>query len=129
MPTQPAPTTTGGSAIRRILVVDDNTDGADTLSLLLRLVGHEVHTRYSGRDALRAAEELRPEVVIMDLAMPDLDGYETCQRLRRQAAGTHLTIIALSGYDQEEDRRQSLAAGFDAHLVKPVDLGVLKQML
>ncbi|WP_266367810.1 response regulator [Tellurirhabdus rosea] len=114
---------------RRILVVDDNVDAATTLALLLRLMGNEVQACFGGREALEIGRDLRPQVIVLDIAMPNLDGYETCQLIRKQPWGADITLIALSGYGQEEDRRHSLKAGFDGHLVKPVDLEALQEML
>lgn len=111
-----------------ILVVDDNQDAAYTVGLFLELKGYVVHTRNSGKDALEAVEALRPELVILDLAMPEMDGYETATLLRA-SHGPALPIIALSGYGQQEDIRRSSEAGFNAHLVKPVDFVALIDLL
>ncbi len=117
------------TAGRRILVIDDNRDAAQTLALLLKIKGNEVHTRYDGREGIVAAEALRPAIIILDISMPNLDGYDTCRLIREQAWGQSMIVIALSGYGQEDDKRRSLEAGFNAHLVKPVDLGVLMRLL
>lgn len=114
---------------QRILVVDDNRDAADTLAMLLKLKKQEVHVRYSGREAIEAAETLRPEIVLLDISMPELDGYQTAALIRQQPWGSSLVLIALTGYGQEEDRRRSFEAGFDGHLVKPVDLATLLQLM
>ncbi|WP_375444788.1 PAS domain S-box protein [uncultured Fibrella sp.] len=114
---------------QRILVVDDNRDAADTLAMLLKLKKHEVHVRYSGREAIEAAETLKPEIVLLDISMPELDGYQTAMLIRQQPWGSSLVLIALTGYGQEEDRRRSFEAGFDGHLVKPVDLATLLQLM
>ena len=113
----------------RILVVDDNQDSATTLTMLLKLKGHEVYTRYGGRQGLEAAESVRPEVIILDIGMPEMDGYETCRQIRRQPWGKDVVIAALTGYGQEEDKRKTREAGFDGHLIKPVDLSALTQLL
>ena len=113
----------------RILVVDDNVDAATTLSMLLKLKKYEVHTGYSGRQALEVGERLRPTVVLLDIGMPDLDGYATARLIRQQPWGQTVALIALTGYSQGEDKQRSQQAGFDAHLVKPVDLAVLMQLL
>ncbi|HEX9957026.1 MAG TPA: ATP-binding protein, partial [Fibrella sp.] len=113
----------------RILVVDDNRDAADTLTMLLKLKKHQVHTRYGGREAIEAAQSVEPEVVLLDISMPDLDGYETCQQIRQQPWGKDLVLIALTGYGQDEDIRRSLEAGFNGHLVKPIDLAKLTELL
>ncbi len=116
-------------APRRILVVDDNPDAALTLAMLLKLKGFDTHTRHSGQEGIAAAESLQPEVIVLDIGMPGLNGYDTCRRLRQQVWGQSMRVIALTGYGQEEDKRLSKAAGFDAHLVKPVDLGDLLALL
>jgi two-component system CheB/CheR fusion protein len=112
----------------RVLIVDDNRDSADSLALLLRMGGHDCRTCYDGRSALETAEALRPQAILLDLSMPDLDGLEVCRRLR-DAGFRDAFIVALTGYGQETDRRRSLAGGFDAHLVKPVDPELVTKLL
>lgn len=114
---------------QRILVVDDNLDSAETLALLLRLEGHEVRLAYDGEEALNEAESFAPELVLLDLGLPKLDGIEVCRRIRAQPWGQNMTIIALTGWGQEEDRKKSEQAGFDEHLVKPVSREVLTEAL
>ena len=114
---------------RRLIVVDDVRDNADSLAEVLRVVGHEVHAVYDGRSALELAEELRPEVILLDIGMPDLDGLEVCRALRQQEWGRKLFIVALTGWGQESDRRRTKDAGFDHHLIKPVEMSVLSQLL
>ena len=114
---------------RRILVVDDNRDAAASLAMMLGLSGHDTRTAGDGLEALEAAEAFRPEAILLDLGMPRLNGYETARRIRQQAWGRGVLLIALSGWGQDEDRRRSEEAGFDAHLVKPVDLPELKRIL
>jgi len=128
-PAQEAQSETEPSVGRRIMVVDDNEEAARTLTMLLRLGGHEVHTAYGGKEALAEAQRLQPQVMVLDLAMPDLDGYEACRQIRQHSWGQNMLIIALSGYGQQEDRQRSQEAGFDAHLVKPVDLEQLVHLL
>jgi two-component system CheB/CheR fusion protein len=106
---------------RRILVADDNVDSAESMSMLLKLSGHEVHLAHTGADALRAAREIRPDIGIFDIGMPDLNGYEVAERIRHEAWGKRITLIAVTGWGQESDKRRALAAGFDHHLTKPVD--------
>jgi CheY-like chemotaxis protein len=113
----------------RILVVDDNRDGADSLTLMLQALGHEVGTAYDGEEAVTAAGAFRPEVVLLDLGMPKLNGYDTCRRLREQPWGRGMVLLALTGWGQEEDRRRTEEAGFDHHLVKPVDPAALLKLL
>jgi PAS domain S-box-containing protein len=105
----------------RILVVDDNRDAADGLVLLLERAGHRVSTAHDGEEALRAAPELRPDAVVLDIGLPKLDGYEVARRIRAEAWGATVVLVALTGFGQEADRRMARAAGFDSHLVKPVD--------
>jgi CheY-like chemotaxis protein len=114
---------------RRILAVDDNRDALDTLAALLRLKGHDVRTAYDGRDALRLAASWRPDVVLLDIGMPDLDGYEVARRLRREPWGRALVLVALTGWGQQQDRRRSADAGFDAHLTKPASVEALDAVL
>jgi PAS domain S-box-containing protein len=111
----------GSGPARRILVVDDNIDSAETLTALLRLWGHEVQSAHSGPEALAAARALRPEIVLLDIEMPDMSGYEVAQRLRNESGLQSTVIVAVTGYGQERDRRRSAEAGFRAHLVKPID--------
>lgn len=112
-----------------MLVVDDNRDSADALAELLRLGGHEVAVAYSGREALAAGGSFRPEVVLLDLGMPEIDGYETARRLRAQPGGDSLKLVAFTGFGQERERERSRQAGFDHHLVKPVQVEQLSEIL
>lgn len=112
---------------RRILVVDDNVDAADSLAMLLRLDGHEVRAVFNGAEAVAAAEVLQADIVILDIGLPGMDGYEIARRLRRSPATAGTRLIALTGYGQDSDRHQALAAGFSAHLTKPVDLEQLRE--
>ena len=114
---------------RRILVVDDNRDSATSMAMLLKLLGNEVRTAHDGVEAVEAAERFRPEVVLMDVGMPRLDGYEATRRIREQPWGKAMTIIALTGWGQEGDKLQSREAGCNGHLVKPVNLTDLEKLL
>jgi PAS domain S-box-containing protein len=114
---------------RRILVVDDSRDAAESLALLLRLEGHEVQVARDGPAALELARRQRPEVAFLDLAMPGMDGYELCRRLRAEPALAPTLLVALTGWGQEADRRRSEEAGFDRHLVKPVEPQSLRRLL
>jgi two-component system CheB/CheR fusion protein len=122
----PSPLTAPGW---RILVVDDNADAADGLAEYLRGMGHSVRAAYDGGSALEEAERSRPEIVVLDIGMPGLDGYEVGRRLRRDVGLQSSLLVALSGYGQESDRRLSREAGFDHHLVKPIDLAKLETIL
>jgi signal transduction histidine kinase/ActR/RegA family two-component response regulator len=113
---------------RRMLVVDDNADGADSLGLLLEMLGADVRVVYDGHAALEALDTFQPSVVLLDVGMPDLDGYEVARRMRARA-GNQLTIIAITGWGQPDDRARSREAGFDEHLTKPPDLEQLRHLL
>ena len=118
------------SPARRVLVVDDNRDSADSLALLLTTLGHDVRAVYDGESAIGEAGRFRPHVVLLDLGMPGLDGLETARRLRAAHPGEAMFLVAVTGWGQDRDRQQTRAAGFDAHLVKPVahvELGALMQ--
>ncbi|WP_174842732.1 response regulator [Spirosoma rhododendri] len=97
--------------------------------MLLKVKGYETHTRHSGRAGIEAAESLRPSAILLDIGMPELDGYATCQLIRQQSWGQTMLVIALTGYGQEEDRQRTREAGFNSHLVKPVDLPELLNLL
>lgn len=114
---------------RRVLIVDDNSDAAESLKMLLKVLGADVSTANDGLAALEALETFRPTVVLLDIGMPGMDGHEVARRMRRLAAGQSATLIALTGWGQEGDRRQSKDAGFDHHLVKPVDITMLRELL
>jgi two-component system CheB/CheR fusion protein len=113
----------------RVLVCDDNADAAASLALLLQLQGHEVVTARDGAEALEIAGAFHPEVALLDIGLPQMDGYELAQRMRAQNSHTKPALIALSGYGLEEDRNRSREAGFDAHLTKPVELEVLQEAI
>ena len=114
---------------RRILVVDDNRDAAETLGALLRALGATVALAHSGRSALDLLDAFDPDAVLLDIGMPGMDGYEVARRLRAMPARAHTLLIALTGWGQDQDVSQSRAAGFDHHMVKPPDLGRLRQLL
>lgn len=113
----------------RVLIVDDNVDAATSIAMLLTAQGHHVEAVYSSRDALKAVERFRPEVALLDIGLPEMDGYELASRLRDLPACDAMRIVALTGYGQPEDRQRALAAGFDDHLVKPIDVRVLERTL
>ncbi|MDC3960419.1 hybrid sensor histidine kinase/response regulator [Polyangium jinanense] len=113
----------------RVLVVDDNQDSAETVSLLLEMLGHEVERAYDGPSALAMARGFRPTVVFLDLGLPGMDGYEVARQLRRESWGKEIRLVALSGYGRDEDRERSRAAGCDLHLTKPPNFEVVRQLL
>ena len=114
---------------RRVLAVDDNRDSAESLCMLLELWGHDARCAFDGKEALDVAEIFEPDVVLLDIGLPGMSGYELAARLRASHALRQVTLIAVTGYGQEEDRRQVRAAGFDHHLVKPVDSDALERLL
>ncbi|HUS24689.1 MAG TPA: response regulator [Candidatus Binatia bacterium] len=114
---------------RRYLVVDDNRDQAGSLCTLLRTAGNEAQAVHDGETALRAAGLFRPDVVLLDLGLPRLDGYDTCRALRRLPGGDQLLIVAITGWGGSEDRERTEAAGFSAHLVKPVRYAGLMRLV
>ncbi|HWA98935.1 MAG TPA: response regulator [Pirellulales bacterium] len=119
------PSARPAAASRRVLVVDDNEDGAKTLAMMLRVMGHEIRTAHDGVAALEVAEVFRPEVILLDIGMPRMDGYEACRAIRQKPWASSIRIVALTGWGHEEDRRKTRDAGFDDHLTKPVDSEVL----
>jgi signal transduction histidine kinase/ActR/RegA family two-component response regulator len=116
-------------ATQRILVVDDNRDSADTMAMLLELAGHDACVAYNGEEALAAADAHRPDVILLDIGLPGLSGHDVCRRIREASWGADIMIVALTGWGQDDDRRLSAEAGFDAHLVKPVDQGTLIELM
>jgi CheY-like chemotaxis protein len=114
---------------RRILVADDNRDALDSLAELLATAGHETHKAGDGMQALEAAIRVRPDVILLDIGMPGLDGYEVARRIRAQSWGREPTLVALTGWGQDNDRKRSSEAGFDAHWVKPLELNRLWSLL
>jgi PAS domain S-box-containing protein len=127
--TPPSPGVSTPTTSRKILVVDDNVDCAMTLAMLLKKLGNSVNTAFSGTEAMVAVARDQPDIVFMDIGLPGMDGYEVARRLRAEARFKVCVLVAVSGYGQDEDRRRSLAAGFDHHLVKPVTLQRLKELL
>jgi CheY-like chemotaxis protein len=114
---------------RRALVIDDDRDVADTLAMVLELLGASVRVTYGGRDGLRELPAFQPDIVFLDLGMPLLDGFETARLIRQSDIGRRLRLVALTGWGQAEDRARTRAAGFDAHLTKPASLGELRSLL
>jgi CheY-like chemotaxis protein len=113
----------------RVLVVDDNVDTAQTLGMLLTALRHDVRTAHDGTAALEAALDFRPNLVLLDIGLPGLNGFEVAKRLRQQPVLSSVVLVAMTGYSQESDRLRSQEAGFDHHLVKPADFGKVQQIL
>ena len=121
LPKKEAPARGGAAGGRRVLVVDDNADAADSIAVLLRMEGHEVKTVYDGHQALASSQVFAPSVVVLDVGLPGMDGYEVARRLRELPQTRHALFIALTGYGQSEDRALAAKAGFDHHFIKPAD--------
>jgi CheY-like chemotaxis protein len=117
------------SRSRRVLLIDDNVDAAESLVQLLALSGHDARTAGDGAEGVRLAVEFHPEVVFCDLGLPGMSGYEVAKQLRALPSGRELVLVALTGYGQPSDREKTAQAGFDAHLVKPVDPSVIESFL
>ncbi len=113
----------------RVLVVDDGRNAADILALFFEMEGHQVGVAYDGLEAVAQAELLRPQLILMDIGMPKLDGLEAARRIRSQEGGGNIVIVALSGWDQEAHKRQCAEAGFDDHLAKPVEPNELRSLI
>lgn len=132
MGTLPRPDASPARAPRiagRVLIVDDNVDAAELLAALVRRLGGQAETAYGGAEGLERAATFRPNVVLLDIGMPEMDGYEACRRLRAAPHGRHALVVALTGWGQHEDRERALAEGFDAHLTKPADPQMLESLL
>ena len=113
----------------RILVVDDNHDSALSLAMMLSIMGHETRTAHDGESAVETAESFLPEVVLLDIGLPKLNGYEVAQRIREHAWGAAMFLIAVTGWGQEEDRQRSSEVGLNVHMVKPVEPAALEKLL
>jgi PAS domain S-box-containing protein len=114
---------------RRVLIVDDNADGAESLAMMLRFAGHETEIAHDGLQAVAAADRFRPDAMLLDIGLPGLNGYEVCRRIRSRPWGGDLLMVAVTGWGQDEDRQRSKEAGFDTHVVKPVDPTAIMKML
>ncbi|HEV8579351.1 MAG TPA: response regulator [Thermoanaerobaculia bacterium] len=120
----------GAERSRRCLVIEDHQDAAESLALLLELIGHQAEVAFNAREGVEKARSFRPDVVLCDIGLPDgMDGYAVARELRADPELRSAYMIALTGYGQEEDRQRAMAAGFDAHLTKPADLDALRRML
>jgi CheY-like chemotaxis protein len=113
----------------RVLVVDDSPDSAESLAVLLQYLGYDVRTALDGLEALSTAEEFKPDLMLLDIGLPKLNGYEVAKRVRAQPYGAKMKIVALTGWGQDEDIRRSMEAGFDRHLVKPVNVADLRELM
>jgi two-component system CheB/CheR fusion protein len=118
-----------GTASRRVLIIDDNSDAAEAMALLVRAWGHEVATAMDAGTGLALLEPFAPDIVLLDIGLPDMDGYETARQLRADTRYRDLQLVAVTGYGRDEDRAAARAAGFDSHLVKPADMGKLQALL
>jgi CheY-like chemotaxis protein len=114
---------------RRVLIVDDNEDAANSLAMLLKLGGHETASVYTAADALTRAAAFKPDVVLLDIGLPGMDGYEVAQQMRELPGLRDIRLVAVTGYGRSEDRMRAREAGFDDHLVKPVEYAVLELTL
>jgi CheY-like chemotaxis protein len=128
-PTLPSRPVQRSGQTSRVLVVDDNVDAADMLVMMLQMFGHEVKAAYSGQAALETALQYQPDFVLLDIGLPDMNGYQVAQQLRQQQQTKDVRLIALTGYGQDSDRQRSKEAGIDVHLVKPVDPKKLQDLL
>jgi len=128
IPVAAAPAASSTSALH-ILIVDDNRDVADSLAMMLSTMGHDTRTAYDGQEGVALAERYRPDVVLLDIGLPTMDGYEACRRIREQPWTAHMMLVAVTGWGQDADRRRSKEAGFTHHLVKPVEPQVLVELL
>lgn len=128
-PGSPAASPQPATRPRRILVVDDHKDAARVLGILLNSLGHEVQTANDGRQALDAVASFRPEIVFCDIGLPTIDGYEVARRVRQQPDLNGIKLIALTGWGQDQDKQRTREAGFDHHLVKPVAVKTLRDLL
>ncbi len=117
------------SSAQRILIVEDNQDSAMSLKMLLEVLGHVVDVVHDGEGAIDAAAAHRPDVILMDIGLPGLSGYDAARRIRKECRDASMLIVALTGWGQEQDRQRSVDAGIDHHLVKPLDLDELRQIL
>lgn len=115
--------------VRSVLVVDDNKDAADSLAMLLQLDGCSVCTAGDGAEALDVFDRMQPEIVLLDIGLPDFDGYEVARRIRSRQGPKKTLLIALTGWGQEQDKKRAAQAGFDEHLTKPVSLDLLRMLM
>ncbi len=117
------------STIMRVLVVDDNVDSAKTMGWMMEMFGNQVHLAYTGPEALKEAQEFKPHLVLMDIGLPGINGYEVCQTMRRMPELEDAVIVAQTGWGEREHKEMSKEAGFDHYLVKPIEMGALKKLV
>jgi CheY-like chemotaxis protein len=115
--------------LRRVLIVDDNEDAARSLAMLLRLMGHDVRTAHDGPSTLEMMRAFQPDIAFLDIGLPGMNGYELAKHVRQLPGGDSVSLVALTGWGQEEDRRRSHEEGFDHHLTKPADPAALEPLL
>jgi len=125
----PIPPDNSARKQRRVLVADDNRDAGETLAMLLRLDGHEVHVATDGLEAVKMFVQVQPDIAILDIGMPGLSGHEVAQRIREQRSERPVTLIAVTGWGQKADKDRATASGFDHHFTKPVEPAVLSALL
>jgi len=113
----------------RILLVDDNRDAADSLARLIQSLGHDVKAVYGGTEAIEQTAAFQPDMALVDIGMPDLDGYETVRRLRERRGNVHLIVVAVTAWTRDEDNRRAYESGFDLHVAKPMNVEKLKELL
>jgi CheY-like chemotaxis protein len=113
----------------RIVVADDNPDSAASLAMMLRILGHDVQTAHNGQQAVELASTFLPDVMLLDIGMPVMDGYEAAQHVRKNPELAHIILVALTGWGQDDDKRQAEEAGFNHHVTKPIDLAALQSLL
>ena len=121
LPVSDQPPPEPGGVRKRVLIVDDNTDAAETLRMLLEDAGHRVRAVHSANDAVRTAKDMGAQVAILDIGLPDMNGYELAERILAEAWGKEVRLVAATGWGRDEDKRRAMAAGFDCHLSKPFD--------
>jgi CheY-like chemotaxis protein len=127
--TAPPHQTSGTATVRRVLVVDDNRDSAEAVALFLKLSGHDTHIAHDGLEAVEQTARLNPDIILLDIGLPKINGFEAARRIREQSNGKRPVLVALTGWGQDADRQRSRDAGFDAHMVKPVDPAALASLL
>ena len=128
-PTTPTAAAPHSKPRRRVLAVDDNLDSVASLQMMLRIMGHDVRVAHDGAEAVEVAAEFEPELILLDIGLPRLNGYEAARQIRKLPRGDQSVIVAVTGWGQEEDRRRSSEAGFDHHIVKPVEPSAIEAIL